>query len=142
MHCGYRLASLLAWSLQLNMHDQVGGVDCVKLVWLVWKPAVYVSVRDVLCARREQQLWDRQQALMDRMQQQWDEERKVSMGTREWRTAAGVQLQMHRQDSHTPILECTAYSWWQHCVRVQTPCEAATHCCSGRQSAFLAGMPE
>jgi hypothetical protein len=27
---------------------------------------------------REQQLWDRQQALLDRMQQQWDSERQVS----------------------------------------------------------------
>lgn len=34
----------------------------------------------VLCVcvlRREQQLWDRQQAMMDRMQQQWDAERQV-----------------------------------------------------------------
>lgn len=26
---------------------------------------------------RDQQLWDRQQALLDRMQQQWDQERQV-----------------------------------------------------------------
>lgn len=35
-------------------------------------------LRAMLFAHREQQLWDRQQALMDRMQQQWDEERRVS----------------------------------------------------------------
>jgi hypothetical protein len=33
------------------------------------------------CCCREQQLWERQQALLDRMQQQWDSERQVSTVT-------------------------------------------------------------
>jgi hypothetical protein len=31
----------------------------------------------LLCCCREQQLWERQQALLERMQQQWDQERQV-----------------------------------------------------------------
>jgi hypothetical protein len=53
-----------------------------------------------LSLSREQQLWDRQAALMDRMQQQWDQERQVRLGNMVYCLAAVLLVRL--------TLECSA----------------------------------